>query len=115
MKAKIHHGVLLLGASGFFRPALASAFGSAAFARTHSMGVIEGGIWFDARASKITDFVAELRPYPSAAIAMLGKTSIDACTTDPQGVIDSISGATRCSAQRSQPIFGVMRHWIFRI
>src|SRR5438876_3499350 len=50
---KTRDGVLLLGASGFFGPALIEAFGEAVLAKTFASRAILGGLRFDARSSSV--------------------------------------------------------------
>ena len=77
--------VLLLGASGFFGPALARAFAGRIAARTYASRTLEGGVQFDARSSSVAELVAALPARPSAAIVALGVTRIDDCARDPAG------------------------------
>ena len=77
--------VLLLGASGFFGPALANELGALALAKTYATRAIEGGLRFDARTSSVAELVAALPSRPSAAVVMLGETRIDVCARDPEG------------------------------
>jgi len=102
--------VLLLGASGFFGPVLAHAFGAQDAVRTYAAHPIEGGLHFDARSSSVADLVARLPARPAAAVIMFGETNIDACARDPHGSAEvNVRGATRVmdelSALGIMPVF----------
>jgi dTDP-4-dehydrorhamnose reductase len=99
--------VLLLGASGFFGPALASAFGAQVAARTYATHPIEGGLRFDARSSSVAELVAALPARPAAAVVLFGETNIDACARDPRGTAEvNVQGAMR--AMRELSALGIM-------
>jgi dTDP-4-dehydrorhamnose reductase len=88
--------VLLLGASGFFGPALAAAFGSRVAARTYARHSIEGGLRFDARSSSVAELVAALPRRPDAGVVLFGETNIDACARDPARTGEvNVAGAVR--------------------
>jgi dTDP-4-dehydrorhamnose reductase len=75
--------VLLLGASGFLGPALRDAFGAERAVPTHFSHPGEGSLLFDARRTRVSDFVAALPGKPAAAVILLGITNIDHCARDP--------------------------------
>ncbi len=77
--------VLLLGASGFLGPALRDAFGAGRAVVTHLSHSGEGSLFFDARSTGVSDFVAALPGKPAAAVILLGITNIDHCARDPAG------------------------------
>lgn len=77
--------VLLLGASGFLGPALRDAFGAERAVTTHLTHSGEGSLFFDARFTRVADFVAALPGKPAAAVILLGITNIDHCARDPAG------------------------------
>lgn len=88
--------VLLLGASGFFGPALVAAFGAQVTARTYARHPIEGGLRFDAQTSSVADLVAVLPQRPAAGVVLFGVTNIDACARDPAGTGEvNVKGALR--------------------
>ncbi len=102
--------VLLLGASGFFGPALADAFGAQVAARTYAAHPIDGGLHFDARTSSVTDLVAALPSRPAAGVVLFGETNLDACARDPAGTGEvNVEGALRAIgglvAQGIVPVF----------
>ena len=102
--------VLLLGASGFFGPALAGAFGAQVAARTFAAHPIEGGLRFDARQSSVADLVAALPARPTVAVVLFGETNIDACARDKLGTARiNVQGAVRAirelSALGITPVF----------
>jgi dTDP-4-dehydrorhamnose reductase len=74
--------VLLLGASGFLGPALRDAFGAKRAVPTHFSHPDEGSLFFDARRTRVSDFVAALPAKPTAAVILLGITNIDHCARD---------------------------------
>jgi len=89
-------GVLLLGASGFFGPALADEFGPSVLAKTYASHAIPGGLRFDARQSSVAALVGGLTVRPAAAVVMLGETNIDRCAKDPEGTAEiNVKGVTR--------------------
>lgn len=103
-------GVLLLGASGFFGPALSAEFGSSVLAQTYSSNAIPNAVKFDVRASNIEARVAELSVGLRAAVVMLGETNIDRCAKDPAGTAEvNVSGVIRVvrelSARGITPVF----------
>jgi dTDP-4-dehydrorhamnose reductase len=75
--------VLLLGASGFFGPALRDAFGAKRAVPTHFSHPGEGSLFFDARCTRVADCVATLPRKPAAAVILLGITNIDDCARNP--------------------------------
>jgi dTDP-4-dehydrorhamnose reductase len=75
--------VLLLGASGFLGPALRDAFGAERAVPTHFSHPGEGSLFFDARRTRVSDFVTVLPGKPAAAVILLGITNIDHCARDP--------------------------------
>ncbi|MEK6208815.1 MAG: sugar nucleotide-binding protein [Pseudomonadota bacterium] len=77
--------VLLLGASGFFGPALCEAFGSSGAVATHFSHASAGSLYFDACSTPAADLVSRLPSKPAAAVILLGITNIDACARDPAG------------------------------
>ena len=77
--------MLLLGASGFFGPALCAAFGSSGAVATHFNHASAGSVYFDARSTLVADLVSRLPSKPDAAVILLGITNIDACARDPSG------------------------------
>lgn len=77
--------VVLLGASGFLGPALRDAFGAERAVATHFSHPGEGSLFFDARRTRVSDFVAALPGKPAAAVILLGITNIDHCARDPAG------------------------------
>lgn len=89
-------GVLLLGGSGFFGPALADEFGGAVLGRTYASRPIPGGLRFDARHSSVAELVGGLAARPTAAVVMLGETNIDRCAADPVGTAQvNVAGVIR--------------------
>ena len=80
--------VLLLGASGFFGPALCDAFGSAGAVATHFSHASAASLYFDARSTFVADLVSRLPSKPAAAVILLGITNIDACARDPSGTAE---------------------------
>jgi len=80
---------LLLGASGFFGPALREAFGSSGAVATHFGHANSGSHFFDARSTPIADLVSRLPSKPAAAVILLGITNIDACARDPSGTAET--------------------------
>jgi dTDP-4-dehydrorhamnose reductase len=94
--------VLLLGASGFFGPALASAFGAQVAARTYAAHPMEGGLRFDARTSSVAELVAALPARPAAGVVLFGETNIDICARDPLGTSEvNVEGAIRAMRELS--------------
>jgi dTDP-4-dehydrorhamnose reductase len=88
--------VLVLGASGFFGPALIEALGASVLAKTFSSRAIAGGLRFDARSSSVSDLVFGLSPRPDAGIVALGETNIDRCARDPEGTSEiNVKGVIR--------------------
>ena len=79
---------LLLGASGFFGPALCDAFGSAGAVATHFSHANAGSLYFDARSTLLADLISRLPSKPAAAVILLGITNIDACARDPSGTAE---------------------------
>jgi dTDP-4-dehydrorhamnose reductase len=75
--------VLLLGASGFLGPALRDAFGAERAIPTHCSHPGEESLFFDARRTRVSDFVAALPGKPAAAVILLGITNIDHCARHP--------------------------------
>jgi dTDP-4-dehydrorhamnose reductase len=75
--------VLLLGASGFLGPALRDAFGAERAVVTHFNHPGQESLFFDARRTRVSDFVAALAAKPTAALILLGITNIDHCARDP--------------------------------
>jgi dTDP-4-dehydrorhamnose reductase len=75
--------VLLLGASGFFGPALRDAFGAERAVPTHCSHPGEGSLFFDARRTRVSDCVVALPTKPTVAVILLGITNIDHCARDP--------------------------------
>jgi dTDP-4-dehydrorhamnose reductase len=75
--------VLLLGASGFLGPALHDAFGAERAVPTHFSHPGEGSLLFDARRTRVSDFVAALPAKPTAGVILLGITNIDHCAREP--------------------------------
>jgi dTDP-4-dehydrorhamnose reductase len=79
---------LLLGASGFFGPALREAFGASGAVATHFSHAGEGSLHFDARDTPVADLVSRLPSRPVAAVILLGITNIDLCARDPSGTAE---------------------------
>ena len=75
--------VLLLGASGFLGPALRDAFAAEPAVPTHFSHPGEGSLFFDARRTRVSDFVGAFPGKPAAAVILLGITNIDHCARDP--------------------------------
>jgi len=99
--------VLLLGASGFFGPALAEEFGPSVLAKTHSKHQIEGGLQFDALTTSVVDVIAGLPAHPAAAIVLFAHTDIDACARDPEGTAKlNVEAAIRVARDLSE--LGIM-------
>lgn len=89
-------GVLLLGATGFFGPALTNEFGPSVIARTYSKHAVEGGLRFDARVSRLDELLARLPCEPVAGIVALGETNIDRCARDAEGTSEiNVRGVIR--------------------
>lgn len=80
---------LLLGASGFFGPALCEAFGSSGAVATYFSHDSAGSLYFDARSTPVVDLVSRLPSKPDAAVILLGITNIDACARDPSGTAET--------------------------
>ena len=80
--------VLLLGASGFFGPALCDAFGSAGAVATHFSHAGAASLYFDACTTPVADLVSRLPSKPAAAVILLGITNIDDCARDPSGTAE---------------------------
>jgi dTDP-4-dehydrorhamnose reductase len=74
---------LLLGASGFFGPALFEAFGSSGAVATYLSHDSAGSLYFDACSTPVAGLVSRLPSKPAAAVILLGITNIDACARDP--------------------------------
>jgi dTDP-4-dehydrorhamnose reductase len=88
--------VLLLGASGFFGPALAHALAPRPTVCTYSKNAIAGGVHFDARRSDVAALLDALPEPPGAAVILFGETNIDACARDPAGTAAlNVEGAKR--------------------
>jgi dTDP-4-dehydrorhamnose reductase len=86
--------VLVLGATGFFGPALIDAFGDASTISTHFKHAAARSLYFDASRTRIADLVAGLPVRPVAAIVLFGITNIDQCARDPAGTGDLNVAAT---------------------
>ncbi len=76
-------GILLLGASGFFGPALVEELGASLCAQTYLKHRIEGGVRFDALQSSVREVIAGKAARPVAAVVLFAETNIDACAADP--------------------------------
>ncbi|MBI4294363.1 MAG: sugar nucleotide-binding protein [Betaproteobacteria bacterium] len=87
---------LLLGASGFFGPALLEAFGESGAVATHFSRAGAGSLHFDARSTPITDIVSRIPSRPAAAIILFGITRIDDCARNPSGTAEvNVRGVIR--------------------
>ncbi|MEO8008181.1 MAG: sugar nucleotide-binding protein [Betaproteobacteria bacterium] len=84
----INQSTLLLGASGFFGPALREAFGASRAVATHFSHASAASLPFDARVTPVADLVSRLPSKPAAAVILLGITNIDACARDPSGTAE---------------------------
>ena len=80
---------LLLGATGFFGPALCEAFGLSGAVATHFRHAGTGTFYFDTRSTPVADLVSRLPSKPTAAVIVLGITNIDACARDPAGTAET--------------------------
>ena len=87
-----NHTTLLLGASGFFGPALCEAFGSSGAVATHFSHASAGTLFFDTRSTPVADLVSHLPSKPTAAVILLGITNIDACARDPWATAETNVG-----------------------
>jgi len=88
--------VLLLGATGFFGPALVDAFGDSSAVATHFKHAGTGSVYFDAARTRIADLLAGLAVRPAAAVVLFGITNIDQCARDPAGTGHvNVAGAIR--------------------
>jgi dTDP-4-dehydrorhamnose reductase len=88
--------ILLLGASGFFGPALLDAFGDFSTIATHFDHAGAGSLHFDASRTRIAELVGDLAVRPVAAVVLFGVTNIDQCARDPAGTGHvNVAGAIR--------------------
>lgn len=76
---------LLLGASGFLGPALIKAFPPGKAIATHFRHPGDGTLQFDVRETPVGNLLHQSVAVPSAAVILLGNTTIDDCARDPVG------------------------------
>jgi dTDP-4-dehydrorhamnose reductase len=80
---------LLLGASGFFGPALWGAFASSGAVATHFHHASPGTLFFDTCSTPVAELVSRLPSRPTTAVILLGITNIDRCARDPSGTAET--------------------------